>query len=378
MRFFVIGAGLWGCVMARLIADDLRCDVEIIERRPHIGGNCHSFIDAATGIECHAYGSHIFHTSLPKVYAFISRFTDLTAYRHKVLATCKGKAYPMPVNLWTINSFLGKDMRPGEALAYLARQKDGSASPRNFEEQAIAMVGAELYEAFIKGYTEKQWGRRANLLPAALAERIPARCNYDINYFSDLWQGMPREGYFTFFQRLLDSPHIHIRLNCSFEAMRASIPSDAKIIYTGMPDALFGYAHGALEWRSLRFEWETLPLCDFQGTAVMNSADADIPYTRVHEFKHYHPERQEVFASAQTVICREYPHACTLADEAYYPVNDERNEALYAKYKARADADGIMLGGRLGCYRYWDMDKAIGDALEKFEILTKQEYYCQI
>ncbi len=370
MPYLIVGAGFWGAVMAERIATVLREPVTVIDRRSHIGGNCHSSLEGDTGIECHRYGSHIFHTSLPQVWEYLNRFTAFTSYRHKVLIRHGGRVYSMPINLFTINAFYGKSMGPMEAEAFLASEiaRDHIENPANLEEKAVSLIGRPLYEAFIRNYTRKQWGRDPRELPAEIITRLPFRTCYNMDYFNDTWQGVPKDGYFTLFRNLLDQPGITLRLGTSYDEVRGELPGDTRVIYTGMPDELFGYRHGELEWRSLRFEWETLPVRDYQGCSVMNYADLDQAWTRVHEFKHYHPERAEPFRLGRTVICREYPATWRHGDEAYYPVNDERNNTLYARYaEEAARVPGLILGGRLGAYRYWDMDKAVADALETFE-----------
>lgn len=370
MHYFIVGAGLWGSVLAERIAAVLKEPVTILEQRDHIGGNCHSSLDEETGIECHRYGCHIFHTSLQNVWDYINQFTSFTNYQHKVLITYHDKVYTMPVNLSTINAYYGKNMRPAEAAAFLQEEikRDYIAEPKNLEEKAISLIGRPLYEAFIKGYTHKQWEHDPKELPAYIISRLPFRTTYNPNYFNDTWQGLPKDGYFTLFKNLLSNPLITVKLNCPFESVRSEIPSDSTIIYTGIPDKLFDYKYGELEWRSLRFEWETLPVQDFQGTGTMNYADVEVPYTRIHEFKHYHAERREPFMLDKTVICREYSKTYTRQDTPFYPINSERNNVIYKKYADEAAKNAnLILGGRLGAYRYWDMDKAIADALNVFE-----------
>lgn len=369
MVYFIAGAGIWGCVMAERIASVLREPVTIFERRSRIGGNCYSEKWEDTGIECHIYGSHIFHTSLPEVNEYIRQFDELTPYRHKVLAKHGGRVFSMPINLFTINKFYGKELAPGQAEEFLGEEisRDRIESPQNFEEKGISLIGRPLYEAFFRNYTHKQWGRDPKELPAAILTRLPFRLAYNMDYFNDPWQGVFREGYTAFFEKLLANPLITTRLGCDFLNEKDKLPADAKIIYTGMPDKLFGCKYGRLDWRSLRFEWETVPCRDFQGTSVMNYPDLETPFTRIHEFKHYHPERKEIYESGRTVICREYPRNYEDGLEPYYPVNDARNNAIFELYKKEAEEAGIILGGRLGAYRYWDMDKAIGDALRAFE-----------
>ena len=370
MQYFIVGAGLWGAVLAERIANVMKFPVVVLEQRDHIGGNCYSSLDEETGIECHRYGSHIFHTSLKEVWEYINNFGSFTSYQHKVLITHKDRVYSMPVNLSTINAYYNKNMRPSEAAAFLQAeiQRDFIQDPKNLEEKAISLIGRPLYEAFIRGYTQKQWEHDPKELPAYIISRLPFRTTYNANYFNDTWQGVPKDGYFTLFKRLLDNPLITVQLNTSYESMRSQIPADSTVIYTGMPDKLFGYKYGELEWRSLRFEWETHPVQDYQGTTVMNYADTDVPYTRVHEFKHYHPERTTPFMLDKTVICKEFSKTYQKGDTPFYPVNSSRNNEMYSKYVSEAQATpNLILGGRLGCYRYWDMDKAIADALNVFE-----------
>lgn len=367
----IAGAGIFGITLARRIAEDLRQPALLVERRGHIGGNCHSRFDAQTGIECHRYGSHIFHTRNEAVARFISRFTELTPYRHKVLTRHNGKTYPMPINLMTINMLYGRDFTPEEARALLTRESaaEGIKNPANLEEKAVSLIGRKLYEAFIRDYTKKQWNRDPVDLPAAIINRLPVRFNYDQAYFGDPWQGVPRAGYDAMFQAMADHPLITLRLNCDFRDIRSELPEDARLIYTGMPDELYDYKFGPLAWRSLRFEWETAPVADFQGTAVMNYADRDTAFTRIHEFKHYHPERIAPYELNKTVICREYPAEYNPGGEAYYPLNDAENQELHGRYAALAQEDGIELGGRLGAYKYWDMDAAAAAAFELAEKL---------
>ncbi len=370
MKYTIIGAGIWGATLAERIATVLNQPVTVIDRRDHIGGNCHSSLDQETGIECHRYGSHIFHTSLPQVWEYLSRFCEFTSYRHKVLITHGNAVYAMPINLFTINAFYGKNLSPVEAEGFLATEiaRDHIEQPANLEEKAVSLIGRPLYDAFIKNYTRKQWERDPKELPASIINRLPFRTCYNMDYFNDTWQGVPKDGYFSLFKNMLAHPNITVRLNCDYADIKNEISSDTTVIYTGMPDELFGYKYGELEWRSLHFEWETQHVRDFQGTTVMNYADMDAPWTRIHEFKHYHPERTTPFKQDKTVICREYPATWGRGKEAYYPVNDDRNTALYARYADEvAQTPGLILGGRLGAYRYWDMDKAVADALHVFE-----------
>ncbi|MGN0890735.1 MAG: UDP-galactopyranose mutase [Candidatus Spyradenecus sp.] len=372
----VVGAGLWGCVVARELAEAGN-RVLVLEARSLPGGNARSQIDPKTGIECHCYGAHIFHTSDERVWDYANRFISFTDYRHRVLTEHDGKVYFMPLGLALINAFYGTNLKPAEVPGFIAGEvaKAGlTGEPRNLEEQAISLIGRPLYEAFIKGYTQKQWNADPKDLPSFIIRRLPVRANYDIGYFNDPHQGVPREGYFTLFSRLLDHPAITVRYNTDYLALRETFPADLPVFYSGPLDAYFNYRHGALPWRGLRFEWETKPVRDWQGCTVMNYADASVPYTRIHEFKHFHPEREAVHQSEQTIICREFPADWKLGDIPYYPVNTAASAELLAKYQADAAAcPNVIFGGRLGEYRYYDMDKVIARALDQVHAYLAQD-----
>lgn len=372
LKFVVVGAGLFGSVVAERIASQLGEQVLVIDQRPHSGGNAHAAIDPETGIETHTYGSHIFHTSIARVWEYVSGFMSLNSYRHRVFTMHRGEVFPMPIGLQTINQFFRQTLRPCEVEAFIRRQASlpSDAVPANLEEKAISLIGEPLYRAFIEGYTKKQWGKSPALLPADIITRLPVRHSYNADYFSDPWQGIPADGYQALFDRLLDHHHITLRLGVSYHDIAHLAPADCTVIYTGIPDELFDYKYGPLEWRSLRFEWETPDCEDYQGNAVINYADEDVPCTRVHEFKHYHPEWEQAFRSKRTIICREYPEAHRPGGEAFYPVNDQANTERYRLYAAEAARTGrLILGGRLGSYRYWDMDRTIDQALSCFESL---------
>ena len=371
----VAGAGLWGCTLARVLAEAGR-KVLVLERRAVIGGNVRCEVDAETGIEVHAYGSHIFHTGLDDVWAFVNRFAAFNGYQHKVLARHAGRTYFLPLGLALVNQFYGLDLAPAELPAFIAREaakgRDAAGDPgANFETQAVALVGRPLYDAFIRDYTRKQWGTDPRNLSAAVIRRLPVRASYDVNYFSDTRQGIPRAGYNALFDRLVAHPNISVACGVDALAERAS-PTlcarslrDVPFFYSGPVDALFGYRFGPLPWRSLRFETERLPLRDYQGTSVVNYVDADVPFTRIHEFKHYHPEDAAAMAAPATVVCREYPKAWARGDEPYYPVDTPGARALLAQYEAEAaKTPHLVVGGRLGAYRYYDMDRAVAAALQ--------------
>jgi UDP-galactopyranose mutase len=357
----------FGSVVAERIANVRGERVVVMEKRPHIGGNCFSEMDGATGIEYHKYGSHIFHTNNRKVWNYITKFTEFNTYQHKVLIEHAGRVYTMPIGLMTINDFYGLNLKPSEAEAFIRReiaQAGISSGPPNLEEKAISLIGEKLYNAFIKGYTRKQWERDPCELPPDIITRLPVRNNYNLNYYDDLHQGIPLDGYTKVFQQLLSHPNIEVQLNTDYFDTRDQIPAGCKIIFTGMVDQLFDYKFGCLDWRGLRFEREVVEVADYQGTSVMNYADTEIPFTRIHEFKHYHPERADLLAIPRSVICREYPQAYRHGEEAYYPISDSNNRQKYELYgKEAAKNPNLILGGRLGAYKYWDMDKAIENAL---------------
>ncbi len=369
----VAGAGVWGCTVARVLAEAGR-KVLVLEKRPVIGGNVRCETDDETGIEVHSYGSHIFHTHDDDVWEFVNRFIAFNGYQHKVLARYRERTYFLPLGLTLVNRFYGLDLTPCEVKDFIAGEvkKSGIEQPSNFEEQAISFVGRDLYEAFIKGYTMKQWGMEPRNLDASIIKRLPVRSNYDTNYFSDMRQGIPLLGYNSLFERLLAHPNIAFECNVDWVARRAEFPSDVPVFYSGAIDALFGCKFGALPWRSLRFETETLDVADYQGTSVMNYTEADVPYTRIHEFKHYHPERTDVMNFGKTIVCREYPKKWKPGDDPYYAVDTPDSRELLARYQtevaslcaARGTRAPIVVVGRLGKYKYFDMDQSIADALQ--------------
>ena len=366
----VAGAGIWGCTVARVLAEAGR-KVLVLEKRAQIGGNVRCETDE-NGIEIHTYGSHIFHTHLDDVWEFVNRFITFNGYQHKVLARFGGKTYFLPLGLTLVNQFYGLNLTPAELPAFIAQEAAKGLEGRDlsnptFEEQAISFIGEPLYRAFIREYTRKQWGTDPKNLPASIIRRLPVRASYDINYFPDYRQGIPLTGYNSLFERLLDHPNIS--LECTVDWLDWRTRQDATltakpVFYSGPIDALFGYRFGALPWRSLRFERETLEVADWQGTSVMNYTGADVPFTRIHEFKHYHPEDKETMARAKTVICREYPKTWEPGDEPYYAVDNADSRALLARYQEEAaKVPGLVVGGRLGEYRYYDMDQSVGRGL---------------
>lgn len=342
----VAGAGIWGCTVARRLAEAGR-RVSVWEKRPVVGGNVRCETDAETGIEVHVYGSHIFHTHSRKVWDFVRRFVEFNGYQHKVLACYKGRVYHLPLGLTLINKFFGTELKPGEVSAFMADEAHAAA----------------IFDAFFRGYTSKQWGRPPEAVDPSVIKRVPVRSNYDTNYFNDYWQGIPDCGYNALFERLLDHPNITVECGRAFTL--GDWDGQAPVYYSGPIDALFDFAFGRLPWRSLRFEKETHGVADFQGTSVVNYTEAEVPYTRIHEFKHYHPERRDVMDCPKTIICREYPRAWEPGDEPYYPIASEASDALLARYREEASRrPNLVVGGRLGAYKYYDMDQAMLAALE--------------
>lgn len=366
INVIVAGAGIWGCTVARRLAEAGR-KVLVLERRAAVGGNVRCEVDATTGIEVHTYGSHIFHTHLDDVWEFVNRFVTFNGYQHKVLARHDGKTYFLPLGLTLVNQFYGLNLLPSELPAFIVREAAGVGEPKNFEEQAIAFVGRRLYEAFIRDYTRKQWGCDPKELPASIIRRLPVRASYDVNYFPDYRQGIPLSGYNSLFDRLLDHPNIEIRCGVDWLQWRhgeGQALSRLPVFYSGPIDALFGYKYGPLPWRSLRFETERVQVADWQGTSVVNYTGAEVPWTRIHEFKHYHPEQTDVMSCPQSIICREYPQTWKPGDEPYYPVDTEFSRKLLERYRSDlAELPNVIVGGRLGEYRYYDMDQSIGRAL---------------
>ncbi|MBR5621373.1 UDP-galactopyranose mutase [Candidatus Saccharibacteria bacterium] len=364
--YIIVGAGIFGAVVAENLAEKDK-KVLVIDRRDHLAGNIYSYTDPETGIEIHKYGSHIFHTELDEVWDYITKFGEFNDYIHTVDTRHDGKLYPMPINLDTINLLYGTDMSAEEAEKFVAEEaeKTGITDPKNFEEKGLSLVGEKLYTAFLKNYTEKQWHTKATEISAAILSRIPVRFSHDNRYFiTAKHQGIPKDGYTKIVENLLSSDSIDTRLSTSFKDIKDEIPADTKIIYCGQIDELLDYELGVLPYRSLRFEEERTE--DTLGQAVINEADADVPYTRSHDYKYYQIHQPEVVNNKTSIICREYPADFEKGGEAYYPVNNEESEKLYNEYVALAKEKypNLILGGRLGAYRYWDMDLAIKNALE--------------
>jgi UDP-galactopyranose mutase len=364
----VVGSGFFGLTVARKAAEELGLKVLVIEKRGHIGGNAYSEFDPTTGIEVHKYGSHLFHTSNERVWAHVNRFTSFNNYQHKVWAKHKGDLYPMPINLDTINQFFGRSFSSEEAKVFVQGQvsSDAANSASNLEERAIALVGEPLYEAFIKGYTEKQWQTDPKLLPAEVISRLPMRFTTEHRYFSDKYEGLPINGYTHWLENIADHVNIEIKLSTDFFGSGDDLGANVPIVYTGPIDRFFDFEYGELGWRTLDFEDEILSQGDFQGTSVVNYSDIDVEFTRIHEYRHLHPERN--YQTDSTYISREYSRFAEREDEPYYPVNTAKDREQLSSYRELiANQKSVWFGGRLGTYQYLDMHMAIASALTMFE-----------
>jgi UDP-galactopyranose mutase len=365
----VIGSGFFGLTVAERCARDLGLRVLVVERRPHIGGNAYSEREPETQIEIHPYGAHLFHTSNARVWEYANRFTSFTGYQHRVFSIYKGRVYPMPINLATMCEYFGTALSPDEARKLVAEQSaevpPGQAD--NLEQKAVSLIGRPLYEAFIRGYTYKQWQTDPVDLPAEIITRLPVRYTFDNRYFSDTFEGLPADGYTAWLERMVDHPNIEVRLNTDFSQLRSDVVGRVPVVYTGPLDAYFDYAAGDLRWRTLDFDMEVLGTGDFQGTPVMNYADEDVPFTRIHEFRHFYPER-DWYPKDKTVIMREYSRFADRGDEPYYPINTAGDRARLLAYRELAGREpGVLFGGRLGTYKYLDMHMAIGSALSMYD-----------
>ena len=360
--YLVVGAGLYGAVFAQK-AKEAGKSVLVIDKRPNIAGNVYT--EEVEGINVHIYGAHIFHTNNKEVWDYITKFAEFNRFTNSPVANYKGELYSLPFNMYTFNKMWGV-VTPEEAAAKIEEQKKaaGITDPKNLEEQAISLVGTDIYEKLIKGYTQKQWGRPCTELPSFIIKRLPVRLTFDNNYFNALYQGIPVGGYTKMVANLLDG--IEVKLGVDYFDNKAEYDAMAdKVVYTGAIDAYFDYKLGTLEYRSVRFETETLDMPNFQGNAAVNYTDAESPYTRIIEHKWFEFGKDaEGNDLPKTVISREYSSEWKLGDEPYYPVNDEKNGALYAQYKELADKEEhIIFGGRLGEYKYYDMDAVIASAL---------------
>lgn len=363
--YLIVGAGLYGAVFARQ-AMDAGKRVLVIDRRDHIAGNVYT--EDVEGIHVHRYGAHIFHTNDRRVWDYITRFAEFNRFTNSPVANYRGELYSLPFNMYTFNKMWGV-VTPEQAAAKIAEQRrEITGEPRNLEEQAISLVGRDIYEKLIRGYTEKQWGRDCRELPAFIIKRLPVRLTFDNNYFNALYQGIPMGGYTRMVENLLRGAEV--RLGCDYLADKPRWDALAdRVIYTGPIDAYFGCRLGALQYRSVRFETELLDIPNFQGNAAVNYTDRETPWTRIIEHKWFEFGRDDQGNEIpKTVVSREYSSEWKPGDEPYYPVNDAKNGALYQQYKALAAREAnVVFGGRLGEYRYYDMDQVIAAALERFE-----------
>lgn len=365
----IVGSGLFGLTIAEQAASKLGLNVLILERRMHIGGNSYSEIDATTGIEVHKYGSHIFHTSNEKVWNYVNQFTKFNSYEHKVWAKHAGGIYPLPINLNTINQFFGKNLNSIEAEEFMKLEILKSSylkTENNLEDRAIKLIGLRLYEAFIKNYTIKQWQTDPKLLPADVINRLPVRFNDEHRYFNDKYEGIPLGGYTNWLNKMIDNPRISVKTNTDYFDIPDPEKSEIPTVYTGPIDKYFNYIHGELTWRTLDFSNEILEIPNFQNTSVVNYSDLDVEFTRIHEYKHLHPERKN--DSGYTFISKEYSRFASKNDEPYYPVNTAEDREKLLKYrKLISEENNVWFGGRLGSYQYLDMHMAIASALTLFE-----------
>ena len=358
MKLLMVGAGLSGAVIGRSLAEEGH-EITIVDARDHVAGNCHTERDRDTGVLVHRYGPHIFHTDDDEVWDYVNRFETFLPYRNRVKATAGGAVYSLPINLHTINQFYGRTMRPAEARAFIGQIADTSIDePQTFEEQALRFVGRDLYEAFFRGYTRKQWGCCPTELPASILKRLPVRFNYDDNYFFHAHQGMPKNGYTAMVERILDHPAIDVHLQTPFS--RRDVGGYDHVFYSGPLDGYFDYELGRLGYRTLDFE-RFISNGDYQGCAVMNYTDEDVPFTRITEHKHFAP-----WESHEATVCyREYSRACTPEDIPYYPIRLVNEKKMLGDYMERAEREeNVTFVGRLGTYRYLDMDVTIREALD--------------
>ncbi|GAB2740525.1 UDP-galactopyranose mutase [Salinifilum aidingensis] len=367
----VVGSGFFGLTIAERAASQLDQRVLVLDRREHIGGNAYSEPEPETGIEVHRYGAHLFHTSNRRVWEYVNQFTDFTDYQHRVFTKYQDQIYSFPMNLGLLCQFFGRAFSPDEARALVAEQASeiDTADAQNLEEKAISLVGRPLYEAFVRGYTAKQWQTDPKELPASIITRLPVRYTFNNRYFSDTYEGLPVDGYTAWLQRMAEHPNIDVVLGTDYFAVRDQLPQ-VPVVYTGPLDRYFDYREGELGWRTLDFVTEVVGTGDFQGTPVLNYADEDVPHTRIHEFRHFHPER-DYYPDDKTVIVREYSRAAESGDEPYYPINTAEDRAKLTAYRELAKREAkerkVIFGGRLGTYKYLDMHMAIGSALSMFD-----------
>ncbi|GAB2444713.1 UDP-galactopyranose mutase [Nocardioides hungaricus] len=369
-QLVVVGSGFFGLTVAERCATELGLKVLVLERRHHLGGNAYSEREPETGIEVHKYGAHLFHTSNEKVWEYVNRFTAFTSYQHRVFGKYQGQIYSLPMNLALINQFFGKSHTPDEARALIAEQASEIATEdaTNLEEKAISLIGRPLYEAFIKGYTAKQWQTDPTRLSADIITRLPVRYTFENRWFSDTHEGLPTDGYTAWLSRMADHPNIEVRLETDFLDVRDEYVGTVPIVYTGPLDEYFGHSEGRLSWRTVDLEESVEDVDDFQGTGVVNYNDQEVPFTRIIEFQHFHPERAKTHLPGKTVIVHEYSRFAEEGDEPYYPVNTAEDREKLLRYRELAGKEPMVLfGGRLGTYQYLDMHMAIGSALSMYE-----------
>ncbi|MFT3874494.1 MAG: UDP-galactopyranose mutase [Nocardioides sp.] len=373
----IVGSGFFGLTIAERCASELDLNVLVLERRSHIGGNAYSEKDPTTGIEVHKYGAHLFHTSNERVWEYVNRFTSFTDYKHRVFGKYQGQVYSLPMNLGLINQFFGHSHTPDEARALIAEQASEIATEdaTNLEEKAISLIGRPLYEAFIKGYTAKQWQTDPTKLSAEIITRLPVRYNFENRWFSDTYEGLPVDGYTAWLTKMADHPNIEVRLNTDFFDVADDYKGKVPIVYTGPVDEYFGNCEGRLSWRTVDLEESVVDVDDFQGTGVVNYNDQEVPFTRIIEFKHFHPERVKTHLPGKSVIVHEYSRFADENDEPYYPINTAEDRAKLLKYRELAKGEPMVLfGGRLGTYKYLDMHMAIGSALSMFDNLLRPHF----
>ena len=366
----VVGCGLFGLTIAERAAS-MGLKVQILEKRNEIGGNAFTYFDQETNIEVHKYGSHLFHTNNENVWSYVTKFTNFNSYQHRVLTRHKDRHYSMPINLRTINDFYGLNLNPNEAQKFIESKINPDVRPfSNLEDKAISLVGMDLYNALIYGYTKKQWQVEPSELPPDVIQRLPFRFSYHENYFNDTHQGLPVDGYTKWFERMLDHTNISLALNTDFNNIKGSTFDGVPIVYTGPIDEYFNYCFGQLNWRTLDFETERKEIDDFQGAAVINYADLDFPFTRIHEYKHLHPERK---SSGGTVISKEFSRLSLKGDEPFYPTNLKSDRVILSSYRELIGQEkNVFFGGRLGSYQYLDMHMAIAAALTLFDTEVKK------
>jgi UDP-galactopyranose mutase len=373
----VVGSGFFGLTVAERCAAELGLKVLVLDRRHHLGGNAYSEVDPETGVEVHKYGAHLFHTSNEKVWEYVNRFTTFTDYKHRVFGKYQGQVYSLPMNLGLINQFFGKSHTPQEARELIASQaaEIRTEDASNLEEKAISLIGRPLYEAFIKGYTAKQWQTDPTKLSADIITRLPVRYTFENRWFSDTHEGLPTDGYTAWLRRMADHPNIEVRLETDWFDVAEDYKGTVPIVYTGPVDEYFGHSEGRLSWRTVDLEESVEDVDDYQGTGVVNYNDQEVPFTRIIEFKHFHPERVKTHLPGRTVIVHEYSRFAEEDDEPYYPINTAEDRAKLLRYRELAKREPMVLfGGRLGTYKYLDMHMAIGSALSMYENKLKPHF----